>query len=125
MEERDWRERLLEIPAWVAIAASEAVLVGGWQLFGPDQERPPQGMLLLALLLLMPAIARASKLRWWRMVAFVVVFVVTAVITAQISSLALWLLVALAIEVPLTWWVVDRAYEAGSAPGDADPSHLA
>ena len=111
MEKRDWRERLLEVPAWVSVAVSESVLVAGWALFGPDQERPPAGILLLALLALMPAIARSVKLRWWRPVAFIAVLVASGLVTGRISSLALWLVVALAIEVPASYWLIDRAYE--------------
>ena len=112
MVERDWRDRLAQVPAWVAFAASYAFLVAGWAVFGPDQEQPPFGILLLSVVMLAPAFARVGALAWWRTVGLVAAVVVVVIVTSQISSLAFWLAVALAIMVPSAYWLIDRAWEA-------------
>jgi hypothetical protein len=109
--ERDWSERVAEVPAWVAFAASYGFLVAGWAVFGPDQERPPFGILVLSTLMLVPVFARVGALAWWRTAALIAALVAMVIVTAQIGPLALWLPVALAIMVPSAYWLVDRAWE--------------
>jgi hypothetical protein len=121
MDGHGWRESLLErVPAWGAFLVSLAALVGGWALAAPDAERPPFGVGLLAAVLLTPAIGRAAFLRWWRVLALVGALAATVAITARLGPLWLWLLVALAIMLPASYWLVDRVWEAPWLSAEAD-----
>ena len=107
----DWRERMLEsVPAWVAVMVSFGVLVAGWALFAPDDERAPLGVKFLALILLMPAIGRASHVAAWRAAGFVASLVLAVVVSGWIGPFAVWLLVVVALTAPPAYWLIDRAW---------------
>jgi hypothetical protein len=115
------REWLLErVPAWLAFLAGFTALVGGWALFGPDDGEPPLGVGLVSAVLLTPAVGRAAFLRWWRVAALLGALAATVAVTARIGPLWLWLLVALAIMLPASYWLVDRVWEPPWRSVEAD-----
>jgi hypothetical protein len=105
------RERLIRIPAWAGLLAAWLVLVAGWAVFGPNEELPPFGILLLSAMFWTPTVCRAVEVAWWRACALLATLMLaTVVILPQISSLAVWLAVAVALTVPAAYWLIDRVW---------------
>jgi hypothetical protein len=112
MVERDWRARVAEVPAWVAVLASNAALIGiTWAVGTDDGGYFPAPALVACLILWGPVLVRVGHVGWFRTAGFFAAFAVTMMVWSHIDSFFVWLVAVLTPMAVAAYLLIDRAYE--------------